>query len=175
MGKRTRSVVSPASLQYVIDNTVVSTLHQAGALSRVLELWLGKWFVPLHVRDESARWPTEGSKVIRILEDLRARQVLSYVAVAPHKEAVLFARLNRILGEGESAAIAIAYHHRIGAALDDRTARAQAERLSPPVPWIATEEILSCAVNEGLLSASDAGGIWAATGILDPLRYVSVR
>jgi len=33
----------------VLDNTVVSSFQEAGALVRVLELWPGRWLVPVEV------------------------------------------------------------------------------------------------------------------------------
>ena len=141
-------------------------------LVRILELWKGHWLVPQEVREESARWKVEGQRVTMLLDDLDTRRVIRYAEIDPLTEGQLFARLNRTLGMGESATIAIAHNRHLGAALDDRAAQNACGRLNPPVHWIATEEILTCAVAEGHLSLTEAETIWLATGITDPSRRV---
>ena len=165
--------ISAFQSPYVLDNSVISALHQAGALRRVLELWTGQWVIPVEVKEEAAAWRGEAQRIIRILDDLCAHRIASYAELDPRAEGPLFARLNRTLGQGESATIAIAYHRRLGAALDDYAARRACERLAPPVPWIATEGILRCAVAEGHLSLAETREIWAATSIRDPKREVT--
>lgn len=165
-------MVSPANLAYVLDNSVISALHQAGALERVLAFWPGKWLVPEGVREEARRWRSEGERVVRVLDDLCERGFVTYVRVDPLTEGPLLPRLSRTLGKGEAVAIAIAHGRRLGVALDDRAARQACQRLAPPLSWIATEEILLCAVREGYLTAAEAGGVWAATGIADPRRLI---
>ena len=166
---RTRELLIPQS-GCVLDNTVISTLHRAGMLVKILELWKGRWVVPQEVREEAARWKAEGPRVITLLDDLNARQVVRYAEIDPPTEGRLFAKLTRTLGEGESATIAIAHSRHLGAALDDRAAQNACGRLNPPVYWIATEDILTCAVDESLMSLPEAEAIWAATGITDPNR-----
>lgn len=173
MAGTTRSgLASPASLAYVLDNSVLSALHQAGALDQMLAFWPGKWLIPEEVREEAQQWKSEGERVIRVLNDLCERGVAAYVRIDPITEGSLLPRLSRTLGQGEAVAIAIAHARRLGAALDDRAARHACQRLVPPVPWIATEEILLCAVREGYLAAAEAGEIWASTGIADPKRLI---
>lgn len=169
---RDLSAISPGRLPYVLDNSVVSALHQAEALSRVLELWPGRWLVPEHVRDEATQWRAERDRVLRILDDLSARRVIEYTEIDFFTEGPMFARLSRTLGQGESAAIAVGHQRRLGVALDDRAARRACERLNPPVTWIATEEVLLCAATEGLLTLVEARSIWSATGIADPRRQI---
>ncbi len=164
--------VSPAKLAVVLDNTVVSNLHRAGALSRVLEFWPGQWLVPLQVRDEAAAWPTQGSRVVRILEDLRERGVIDFGVLDPRTEGAHFGRLTRTLGQGEAATIAIAYHRHYAVALDDYAAQRACHRLTPPVPWAATEMLLRCAIAEGYLVLDEARAIWAAMEIADPKRQI---
>lgn len=164
------SADSPFQTVYVLDNSVVSALHQADALATVLELWMGRWVMPEEVKREAGRWPIHGTRVEAIIEVLWNRGVAARTAVDPLHEGPLFARLNLTLGEGESATVAIAYHRGFGAALDDYAARRECGRLIPSVPWIATEALLKCAIKDGLLSRSDALGIWQATGIRDPKR-----
>ena len=136
---RDLSTISPGHLSYVLDNSVVSALHQARALSRVLALWPGRWLVPVEVRDEAAHWEAERELILQTLDDLRSRRVMDYIEIDPHSEGTLSARLGRTLGQGESAAIAVAHQRRLGVALDDHAARRACDRLNPPVTWIATE------------------------------------
>lgn len=138
----------------------------------MLELWPGRWLVPAQVRDEATQWKAERERILRILDDLSSRRVVVYTEVDPHSEGPVFAKLSRTLGQGESAAIAIAHQRRLGVALDDHAARRACERLNPPVVWIATEEILRCAANEGWLSHDEVREIWTAAGIADPKRRV---
>ena len=134
---RDLSTISPGHLSYVLDNSVVSALHQARALSRVLGLWPGRWLVPVEVRDEAAQWEAERERILGILDDLASRRVVDHTELNPHSEGAVFARLSRTLGQGESVAIAVAHQRRLGVALDDHGARRACERLNPPVTWIA--------------------------------------
>jgi predicted nucleic acid-binding protein len=156
----------------VVDNTVISSLQEAQALSRILELWPGRWLVPLEVLGEAARWKAHGANVTRTLNQLGVQRVIELTAVDPRLEGPLFAQLTRTLGQGESAIIAIAARRQCMAGLDDRRARRACDRLSPAVLWIPTEGILGYAVADGLLTRKEAAAIWTATGILDPRRSV---
>src|SRR5215211_107406 len=144
----------------VLDNTVVSSFQEAGALVKVLELWPGRWLVPLEVVGEAAKWKAHGASVTLTLRQLDARRVIEITAVDPRLEGQLFAQMTRTLGQGESAVIAIASHRKLMAALDDRRARRACDRLSPPVPWVATEGILGYAIADGHLTRADAETIW---------------
>lgn len=170
--RRRRSELRVPESGCVLDNTVISTLHIAGALANVLSLWQGRWLVPQEVKREAARWKAEGRNVTLILDDLSSRRVIRYTEIDPQKEGRLFAVLSRTLGEGESASIAIAHSRGLTAGLDDRAAQNACSRLNPPVSWIATEDILTCAVVESHLSLSEATAVWVATGIKDPRRGV---
>lgn len=167
-----RAATSPGRLRYVLDNSVVSALHQAEALPLVLGLWPGRWLVPAEVKDEAAKWKAERDRILRALDDLAARGIVDYTEIDPHREGPVFARLSRTLGQRESAAIAIAHQRRLGVAVDDHAARRACQRLNPPVVWIATEEVLLCAAAEGLLTLDEVREIWVATGIADPRRQV---
>lgn len=164
--------MSTSSNRIVVDNTVISSLHDARALAQVLELWPGRWLIPLEVEGEAAAWRAHGATVRAILQDLHVRAVVEITAVEPRVEGSLFVQMTRTLGQGESAVIAIAAHRRFTAALDDRRARRACDRLTPKVPWIATEGILGLAVADGLLTRAEAQAIWRATGIVDPRRSV---
>jgi predicted nucleic acid-binding protein len=158
----------------VLDNTVLSSLHVAGALARVLEIRPANWIVPLQVRREAVAWKTYGAVVGMLLDDLQARDVLVYASPELGPEAALFAQVSRTRGQGESAAIAIAYHRRGVIATDDRQARRTCQSLRPSVPTLSTEGLLSTIVVDGLLSLAEAQAIWAATGIRDPRRGVHI-
>lgn len=156
----------------VLDNTVLSSFQEAGALTKILTLWPGRWLVPVEVAGESARWKAHGASVARILNQLDAQRVIEITAVDPRIEGPLFVQLTRTLGQGESAVIAIAANRLLMAALDDRRAKRACDRLSPPVPWGSTEGLLGHAIVDGLLTRAEAEAIWTATGILDPRRRV---
>lgn len=156
----------------VLDNTVISTFQEAGVLAQILTYWPGRWLIPIEVQGEAAAWKLHGASVTAILTSLSAQRIVEITAVDPRVEGPLFAQLTRTLGQGESAVIAIAAHRRLMAALDDRRARRACDRLSPPVPWVASEGILGYAVADGHLTRAEALAIWQATGILDPRRGV---
>lgn len=156
----------------VLDNSVVSTFQEAGVFARILEFWPGRWLVPVEVRGEAAGWKAHGASVVAALNSLNARGIVEVTAVDPDREGTLFAQLTRTLGQGESAVIAISAHRQLTAALDDRRARRVCDRLSPPVSWVATEDILGLAIADGHLTRAEAEAIWRATGIRDPQRGV---
>ena len=164
--------MSPLPSRLVLDNTVISTFQEAGVLARILEYWPGQWLVPVEVMGEAARWKAHGASVSATLRQLDAQSVIEITAMSPQLEGRLFAQLQLTLGQGESAAIAIAFHRKLNVCLDDRRARRACQRLSPPVPWLSTEEILGQAVRDGFLTRADAEAIWRATGILDPKRGI---
>jgi predicted nucleic acid-binding protein len=165
-------LLSPAALIYVLDTSVLSSLHQARALDTVLACWPGRWLIPEEVREETQRWVAERERISRVLVDICRRGIASYVEIDPRTEGPTLARLSRALGQGEAAAIAIAYGRGLGAAVDDRAARRACDRLVPAVPWIATEEVLMWCITEGHMPAAEARRIWAATGISDPRRQL---
>ncbi len=164
--------MSPLSFRLVLDNSVLSTLQEASVLSRVLEYWPGQWLVPVEVMGEAAAWKVHGVSVTATLNSLDARGTIEITAIVPQLEGQTFAQLQRTLGQGESAAIAIAFHRKLGVCLDDLRARRACERLSPPVPWWSTEQILGQAVRDLCMTRADAEAIWSATGIRDPNRGI---
>src|SRR5215208_1502398 len=109
--------MSAPSDRIVLDNSLISTFPDARVLSRVLELWPGRWLIPLQVEGEASAWPAHGPAVRAILEHLRAQGVVEITAVEPRVEGPLFVHLTRRLGQGESAVIAIAANRRLIAAL----------------------------------------------------------
>jgi predicted nucleic acid-binding protein len=163
---------APGVARCVLDNTVVSSLHRAGALGRLLRLWPGRWVLPVAVREEAAAWWDQGSRVVAILDALAVETVIEVQTIEPLTDGPLYAQLRRTLGGGESAAIVLAHRLSLTAALDDRQARQRCAALVPPVPCVSTEGLLGEAVREGLLTRRDAEAIWAATGITDPRRGV---
>ena len=156
-----------------LDNTVLSTLHRARALARVLRLWPGRWLLPLDVRQEASRWRGECGTVLAIVDALRAEGLLEQDSINPASEGALYAELQRTLGRGEAAAIAIVFHRRLTVALDDRQGQRRCAALVPPVSWYSTEGLLVEAVSDGMLTRVEAQGIWAATGIQDPTRGIT--
>ena len=138
----------------------------------VLGFWPGRWIVPLQVKDEAAAWKVQGPRVVAILDSLAEESVVEFASVEPLVEGPVFVRLQHTLGQGESAAIAIAFHRKLWVAIDDRRARRACDELSPRVPWIATEGLLGLAVTDGFLTKPEADLVWAATKILDPQRRI---
>jgi predicted nucleic acid-binding protein len=155
-----------------LDNSVVSSLHEAGALARVLGLWPGRWVLPDEVRFEAAAWPARGSAVVVTLDQLRDTGIIQYGILDIVTEGRLYRQLLRVLGRGEASAITIASHRGFTTVLDDHRARSECDALQPPVHWTGTEGLLSDALREGLLTRDEAERIWAATGIADPARRV---
>jgi predicted nucleic acid-binding protein len=164
--------VSPLPSRVVLDTTVLSSLHLANALAHVLGLWESQWVVPLQVRDEAAAWPSFGPGLVTLLDGLFARGTIEYASPNPGPEGALFAKLQRVRGQGESAAIAIACVRGFVVATDDRRAKRSCEGLHPPVAALATEELLTIAVGDGALTRAEAERIWIATGIQDPRRGI---
>lgn len=161
-------------VRVVLDNTVISSFHLAGALSRIVLLWRTRWIVPLQVRDEAAAWKVHGPTVAATLRQLERDGALEFATPEVGPEGALFVVLQRTRGHGESAAIAIAHHRRFAVAIDDRHARRSCEGLNPPVPTKSTEQLLATAVEDGVLERSEAGRIWAAMGISDPKRGIGL-
>lgn len=164
--------MSPLPSTLVLDNAAISTLQEAGVLAEVLGLWPGGWLIPVDVMGEAAAWKALGASVTATLRALAASGVVEIGAIVPQTEGRTFADLQRTLGQRESAAIAIAFHRSLVVCLDDRRARRACERLSPPVQWWATEDILAQAVRDGLITRAEAEAIWHATGIRDPKRGI---
>jgi predicted nucleic acid-binding protein len=121
---------------------------------------------------EAAAWKAHGANVVAALRDLETRGVVEITALVPQVEGSIFSVLQRTLGQGESAAIAIAFHRRLLVCLDDRRARRSCERLSPAVSWLSTEDIIGQAVRDGHIDRATADAIWLATGIRDPNRRI---
>lgn len=164
--------MSPLPARVVLDNTVISSLHEAGALARVLGLWDGQWVVPLPVRDEAEARKIHGAAVRATLDYLESQGTLEYAAPEPKTEGALFERLQRTRGQGESAAIAIAFARGLVVATDDRRATNSCHSLRPPVVVLTTEAVLTLAIGDGLLTENEARAIWTATGIEDPSRGI---
>ena len=87
-----------------------------------------------------------------ILDSLARDSVVELASVEPLTEGPAFVRLQRTLGQGESAAIAIAFHRKLWVAIDDRRARRACDELSPRVQWVSTERLLGLAVTDGFLT-----------------------
>jgi predicted nucleic acid-binding protein len=138
----------------------------------VLELWPRQWIVPLQVLDEARAWKLHGAQLVTLLDALQSRDVIEYATPEPGPEGALFAQLQGARGQGESAAIAIAYQRGCVVATDDRQARSSCQALAPPLRVLATEAILELAVDDGLLRLAEARAIWIATGIRDPNRGI---
>lgn len=84
---------------------------------------------------------------------------LAEVALTDPEELELFADLNRILGRGESAAIAAAQSRNWLVATDDRRARAECERRLGPNRVVNTPGILLACILDGALEVEEADAI----------------
>lgn len=166
--------MSQKAQRIVLDNTVVSNLQKASALNSVLAAQPGLFVVTRQVRDEAQGWKAQGLQVVSILDRLVAETIIELATVEPGAEGVLFTHLQRTRGQGESASIAIAHNRGYIVATDDYQAKRSCVGLNPPVVVLATEDALSMMVRDGLLSPDVARAIWAAVGISDPKRDLSL-
>src|SRR6266542_585677 len=86
---------------------------------------------------------------------------LETTAVTDLEELALFAELTRVLGSGEAAAIAVAFHRDLAIATDDRRSLAEVQRRLGPGRALTTPGILLGSVRAGTLTVEEADDIKA--------------
>ena len=160
----------------VLDNSVISALHEAESLSRVLGFWPGTMDSSAYRPEmRPAAWKLRGAKVVAILDSLglRSRSSSWHRLNRLNRGSPYLSALQRTLGQGESAVNRNRVSPRkLWVATDDRRARRACDELSPRVRWVSTERLLGLAVTDGFLTQTQAEEVWAATKIRDPKRRI---
>jgi predicted nucleic acid-binding protein len=128
--------MSPLKKPVVLDNDVISRLYSAGALRRALEVWPKPGFrVTEQVIDEARQWRSEGQRLVALLKALEAEGILVFISIDESSEEEIWAyarlQLEKKLGRGESASIAIACHRGFDIATDDSVAADTCKAMDP--------------------------------------------
>jgi len=156
--------MSPLKKPVVLDNDVISRLYSAGALRRALEVWPKLSFrVTERVIEEAGQWRTHGEILVALLKELEAKGILAFVSIdeSSEEEIWTYARLllERKLGRGESASIAIACHRGFDIATDDSVAADTCRAVNPSVSIFGTGALLKMAVKDGLMTQNEVNAI----------------
>ena len=130
--------MSPLKKPVVLDNDVISRLYSAGALRRALEVWPKPSFrVTEQVIGEAREWRTQGQRLVAFLKDLETEGTLVVISIDESSEEEIWAyarlQLEKKLGRGESASIAIACHRGFDIATDDSIAADTCKAINPSV------------------------------------------
>ena len=128
--------MSPLKKPIVLDNDVISRLYSAGALRRALKVWPKLSFrVTERVIEEAGQWRTQGQRLVALLKELEAEEALMFTSIdeTSEEEIWTYARLQleKKLGRGESASIAIACHREFDIATDDSVAADTCKAVRP--------------------------------------------
>jgi len=158
--------MSPLKKPLVLDNDVVSRLYSAGALRRALEVWPKSSFrVTERVVKEAWRWRSEGQRLVALLKDLEAAEIIVVISIAESSKEEIWAyarlQLEKKLGRGESASIAIACHRGFDIATDDGVAADTCKAMNPSVSVFGTGALLNMAVQEDLMTQGEVNAIQA--------------
>jgi len=158
--------MSPLKKPVVLDNDVVSRLYSAGALRRALEVWPRLSFrVTEQVVEEARQWRAQGQRLVALLKDLEAEGVLVFVSIDESSEEEIWAYarllLEKKLGRGECASIAIACHREFDIATDDFVAAETCKAMSPSLSIFGTGALLNMAIQEGLMTQNEVNAIQA--------------
>lgn len=158
--------MSPLKKPVVLDNDVVSRLYSAGALRRALEVWPRLSFrVTEQVVEEARQWRAQGQRLVALLKDLEAEGVLVFVSIDESSEEEIWAYakllLEKKLGRGECASIAIACHRGFDIATDDFVAAETCKAMSPSLSIFGTGALLNMAIQEGLMTQNEVNAIQA--------------
>jgi len=158
--------MSPFKKPVVLDNDVISRLYSAGALRRALEIWPKSSFhVTEQVIKEAREWRSEGQSLVALLKALEAEETLVFVSIDESSEEEIWAyarlQLEKKLGRGESASIAIACHRGFDIATDDSVAADTCKAMNPSVSILGTGALLNMAVQDGLMTQNEVNAIQA--------------
>lgn len=156
--------MSPLKKPVVLDNDVISRLYSAGALRRALEVWPKLSFrVTEQVIEEAGQWRTQGEILVALLKELEVKGILAFVSIDESSEEEIWAYarllLERKLGRGESASIAIACHRGFDIATDDSAAADTCKTMNPSVAIFGTGALLNMAVKDGLMTQNEVNAI----------------
>lgn len=158
--------MSPLKKPVVLDNDVVSRLYSAGALRRALEVWPRLSFrVTEQVVEEARQWRAQGQRLVALLKDLEAEGVLVFVSIDESSEEEIWAYarllLEKKLGRGECASIAIACHRGFDIATDDFVAAETCKAMSPSLSIFGTGALLNMAIQDALITQNEGNAIQA--------------
>ncbi|GAI17757.1 unnamed protein product [marine sediment metagenome] len=156
--------MSPLKKPVVLDNDVISRLYSAGALRRALEVWPKLSFrVTEQVIEEAGQWRTQGQRLVALLKELEAEGALMFTSIdeTSEEEIWTYARLQleRKLGRGESASIAIACHRGFDIATDDSVAADTCKAMYSSISIFGTGALLKMAVKDGLMTQNEVNAI----------------
>ena len=155
----------------LIDTDVMSNLHKAGELARMIRVFGGTLRVAHEVVVELEEWPQHGVAVRAILDHAFEAGLLVETHLE-RQELGLYSQLRERLGRGEAASISVAAKRRHAVATDDRAAQRLCNRHNPRVHFYMTEDLMELAVKLGQLPREDALRIWQRIGIDDLTRGV---
>jgi predicted nucleic acid-binding protein len=156
----------PLKKLVVLDNDVLSRLYSVGALRRALEVWPKLSFcVTDRVIHEAGNWPTQGQTLVALLRELEATGTLVFISIDETSEEEIWAyarlQLEKKLGRGESASIAIACHRGFDIATDDSVAADTCKTMNPSVAIFGTGALLNMAAQEGIMTQDEVNAIEA--------------
>ena len=156
--------MSPLKKPVVLDNDVISRLYSAGALRRALEVWPKLSFcVTERVIKEAGQWRTQGEILVALLKELESKGILAFVSIDESSEEEIWAyarlQLERKLGRGESASIAIACHRGFDIATDDIVAADTCKAMYSSISIFGTGALLNMAVQDGLMTQNEVNAI----------------
>jgi len=158
--------VAPFIKPVIFDNDVLSRLHSAGAVSQVLGTFPeGSFYISHYVIEEAKRWKAKGPELVTIIQDLEEKGIVTLISIDDSSEDEIWAyarlQLEKKLGKGESASIAIASQRGFDIATDDAVAAEICHRLYPDINVFGTGTIINGAVEDGLLTRIEADSIQA--------------
>lgn len=152
--------MAPIHKPIVLDNDVVCVLFLAGVLVRLLSLWPhGSFFITEQVRGEANEWPSRGTELITIIDQLEAQGIIKTITIDDSSEDEIIAYsilcLTKKIGNGESASIAIAQNRGYDVATNDGDAREYCHELYPTVRTWGSGALLNWAITDGLISVDE--------------------
>jgi len=158
--------VAPFIKPIILDNDVLSRLHSVGVVSQVLGAFPeGSFYISHYVIEEAKRWRGKGPKLVAIIQDLEKKGIVTLISINDASEDEIWAyaqlQLEKKLGKGESASIAIASQRGFDIATDDAVAIDICHRLYHYVNVFGTGTLLNSAVEDGLLTRIEADSIQA--------------
>jgi predicted nucleic acid-binding protein len=158
--------MSPFKKPVVLDNDVISRLYSVGTLRRALEVWPKSSFrVTDQVIEEARQWRAQGQRLVALLKDMEPEGTLAFISIDESSEEEIWAyarlQLEKKLGRGESASIAIACHRGFDIATDDSVAADTCKALNPSVSILGTGALLNMAAQDGLMAQNEVNAIQA--------------
>lgn len=158
--------MAPFIKPVILDNDVLSRLHSAGAVYQILGAFpKGSFYISYYVIEEAKRWRGKGPELVAIIQDLEKKGIVTLISIDDASEDEIWAyaqlQLEKKLGKGESASIAIASQRGFDIATDDAVAIDICHRLYPDINVFGTGTLINRAVEDGLLTSIEANSIQA--------------